>query len=184
MVYLKHIQNSEDSTFEKLSKLYQSAFPSSERRSIEELKETIEKSAYMHFYAVYDDEKIAGFSIYWDFGEFIYLEHFAIFPEMRNLGIGRQVLHIIAQKTNKIRILEVEPNQDDLTARRILFYQRNGYSLASKNYNQPHYGKQGIGIPLWIMSSETIDKEKLENYIAIIKRQVYFAFYKDKPYKK
>lgn len=175
MIKLDRIISISDPILEDLLELYIESFPLRERRETDALKRHITNKENMFFNAIYESEELAGFIIYWNFDEFIYVEHLAIFPEMRNRKIGRQILEFLAANFSKTRLLEVEPHTDELSGRRIDFYQRSGYEVLEKNYIQPPYPEhEDEGISLWIMgNTDTASKERLPEYIRIIKEEVY-----------
>ena len=70
-----------------------------------------------------------------------------------------------------IRLLEVEPAEDELTTRRVAFYRRNGYRIVDRSYVQPSYENFGDAAPLWIMGNDT--PERLPEFIERIKKEVY-----------
>lgn len=51
----------------------------------------------------------------------------------------QQVLNYVADHLKGIRLLEVEPMQDEMTTRRVRYYQRNGYQVLEEEYIQPSY---------------------------------------------
>ncbi len=175
MIILKRIIDAGNCLLDQLFHLYVEAFPQEERRDIDQLKYLIENQTKMHFNAIEYAGELCGLFIYWDFGSFFYLEHFAVLPEKRNKKIGEQVLDYAAQQMKAPRILEVEPASNEITARRINYYRRNGYEILEKNYIQPSYRKDSVmGIPLWVMGNpETIQPDLLKEYIQTIKREVY-----------
>ncbi|MCQ2350783.1 MAG: GNAT family N-acetyltransferase [Paludibacteraceae bacterium] len=172
MITLKPISSYPDTTFVELCKLYVEAFPRDERRSVEGLKLTLQTPEMM-FYVIESDGVTAGFSIAWKLSGFVYLEHFAVKPSMRGRGIGEQVMKIYADMFGHNIILEVEPDTDNLTHRRIEFYKRCGFDVVSKDYIQPKYEGSGDAMPLWIMASCTPSVVELERWICEVKSKVY-----------
>ena len=67
------------------------------------LKRMIENHAPMYFNAIECDGELSGMFVYWDMGDFYYLEHLAVFPEMRNKKIGQQVLDYVAEHLKGVR---------------------------------------------------------------------------------
>ena len=129
MMTLIRITSADDSRLNRLIPLYEESFPESERRKIGQLKRMIENHAPMYFNAIECDGELSGMFVYWDMGDFYYLEHLAVFPEMRNKKIGQQVLDYVAEHLKGIRLLEVEPTEDEMTTRRVNYYRRNGCLL-------------------------------------------------------
>ena len=117
----------------KLLDLYETSFPASERRDRTKLTDMIGTNDFMRFCAIIDNhDQLAGLFIYWDFPQFVYGEHFAIFPEMRNHGVGRDLLGHLFAITDKPIYIEVEPAEDEMSVRRVEFYRRNGFETVTK----------------------------------------------------
>lgn len=175
MITLKRITSSEDADFIKLMALYEEAFPAEERREHAQLEHLLQSHPEMYFNSIECDNQLAGLFVYWNFGEFWYLEHLAIYAEMRNKQIGQQVLDFARQNLSGIRLLEAEPADDGMAARRINYYQRNGYKILDKDYVQPSYDGVRQAFPLWVMGSEEYpEKLLLEKHINVIKEEVYY----------
>ncbi|MDE6854772.1 MAG: GNAT family N-acetyltransferase [Muribaculaceae bacterium] len=98
----------------------------------------------------------AGFVTLWDFGTFVYIEHFAIESSLRGHGTGAQVLALLRDMLARPIVLEAEPVSDDnpMAARRIAFYCRNGFALLDHDYVQPPYQAGLPSVPLRLMSTD------------------------------
>ena len=171
MIKLIRITDGQDSRLEHLVPLYEEAFCSSERRTVGQLRRMIGATPAMHFNMIESDGELCGLFVYWDMGEFYYLEHLAVAPHMRNRKIGQQVLEYVETSLPGIRLLEVEPAEDELTTRRVAFYRRNGYRIVDRSYVQPSYENFGDAAPLWIMGNDT--PERLPEFIERIKKEGY-----------
>ena len=124
---LTRITDPNSDAFNRLMDLYEQSFPPAERRERQSLASLLSKEARMHFCSIIDDDgTMAGLFIYWDLHTFIYMEHFAVFPDMRNRGIGRRMLQHLFTLADKPLVLEAEPADDEMAKRRIDFYRRNG----------------------------------------------------------
>lgn len=180
MIGLDRILSAEDPRMAELITLYEEAFPESERRDIRQLKELIGNCPRMYFNAVEEEGQLAGLFVYWNFGDFYYLEHLAVYAHMRNRKIGQQVLEYVAKHLSGVRLLEVEPPVTEISVRRINYYRRNGYEVLDETYRQPSYRRTGEDYSLWIMGNcARIGKEKLQEYIESIKQEVYIRHYLD-----
>jgi ribosomal protein S18 acetylase RimI-like enzyme len=156
--------------------IYAEAFPPSERRSEKQLKRLIKENDSMYFNLVLFEGKIAGLFVYWNLADFFFLEHLAISPDMRNHKIGQQVLDWIADNLNGIRLMEVEPSgSSEFASRRIAYYERNGYKILNKNYQQPSYSNKNISYPMRIMGNQEV--AELNSYIDKIIIKVYTKYY-------
>ena len=153
MVILQRIRSGKEVAFQKLLELYTEAFPPEERRDTEQLAEWLDTKPAMCFNAVECDGVLAGLVVYWDFGTFYYLEHLAVFADMRNKN-GQQILDWIKEHLKGIWVLEVEPADTEMAMRRINYYRRNGFQILDKTYMQPSYRSGGEAFPLWIMGNE------------------------------
>lgn len=92
MIQLRRITQVNDPDLSRLMDLYILSFPEEERRDEKQLFRMIETVPEMSFNAVEENGELCGLSVFWDLGEFYYMEHLAVFPEMRNRKIGQQIL--------------------------------------------------------------------------------------------
>lgn len=168
---LVRITSANDKTLDRLILLYEESFPAEERREIGQLKRIIEAQPAMYFNAIKCDGELCGLFVYWELGDFYYLEHLAVYPEMRNKKIGQQVLGYVATHLKGIRLLEVEPTTDEMTTRRVNYYRRNGYQVLDEEYVQPSYHTYEDACPLWIMGNE--ETPRMPEFIESIKKEVY-----------
>lgn len=153
MIQLRRITQRADRDLQLLLSLYREAFPEEERRSEEQLLRLVDEKEEMVFNAVETEGGLAGLFVYWEFGDFYYLEHLAVYPELRNRKIGQQLLEYVRKCFKKSCVLEVEPPCNEMAERRIAYYRRNGFEVVEKGYEQPSYDGIKRGIPLWIMSN-------------------------------
>lgn len=141
--------------------LYIESFPLSERRPVETMLDLYKADNPFEISVAIKDDLIVGFLTYWDLGEFIFAEHFAISPEFRNGGYGQNVMELFISKSDKPIILEVELPTTILSERRIGFYQRLGFRLwEDVQYQQPAYYEHTGAIPMKLMSYGDINVEK------------------------
>ena len=91
MIEFRKIENSFDPLFPTIYKLYKSAFPAIERRNLGALEAILNYEKRFEMDVLIKGEKSVGFFAYWTFERFVYVEHFAIDPNMRghNIEIGR-----------------------------------------------------------------------------------------------
>lgn len=143
--------------------LYVSSFPEIERRDQNEHNRVMAKDNY-HFDIIVESGKLLGIMLYWETESFIFLEHFATLPEVRNKGLGSKALELLKAKGKTI-ILEIEDPVDDLTQRRYNFYTRNGFKMTEHYHIQAKYHLGCDDLMLKIMS-----------YPYSISREEYIAF--------
>ncbi|MEG1717464.1 MAG: GNAT family N-acetyltransferase [Bacteroidales bacterium] len=155
--------------------IYTQSFPVQERRSREQLEaETVHPKACVGIISV--DKKEVGLFIYWDMDEFIYAGHFAVNPLYRGQKIGERFLSCFLKQLPCPVILEVEPPENEISCRRIAFYERLGLHLFPCDYKQPPYNKNESSVPLYLMEapahtvSYQVDAKLLltQNYASIV----------------
>ena len=168
MIWFEELQ-----TRKKISRLYsayEKTFPADERRDEEQFLALIEKPD-CYIFGVHLEEKMVGYVIIWELENCHFLEHFEVFEEFRNLKLGEKILAELKEKMNQI-VLESEPtNLNEMAARRIGFYERNGFSIIDENYVQPSYGKGKNALQLFLLSNFGV-----ENTSQIVK-EIYAKVY-------
>ena len=87
--------------------LYRSSFPAHELRLPPDQRDVMGNPLY-HFDMCLLDGALAGLILYWDFGTYIYVEHFCVEPSLRGHGLGTLILAELARqnKGEKIACLE------------------------------------------------------------------------------
>lgn len=176
MISIKKLsQNQKEIQFSK--DLYEQSFPIEERREFS-LVLDICKTDLLSLNIIYDNQTKVGILNIWDFNEFCYIEHLAVSEQYRNRKIASKVLEQLNAQ-NKLIILEVELPNDELSKRRIGFYQRNSFSIQPYPYVQPPYrkGEQGIKMHIMANTQMPINKAKYEEIITLIEKKVYKKFW-------
>ncbi len=165
----------EKCVFDQMFSLLRLSFPKCERRDYKGHLSEFGEDKFRSMCYIPDDLK--GFLNYWDFGDFVYVEHFATAPELRGQGIGSALMRVLRSVVgSRILVLEAEPPSDsEIAARRISFYRRLGFELNDYPYIQPSLIEGEKPIPLVIMSSP--DKLSESEYIAMRDR-LYKEVYK------
>ena len=168
MVWFEELQNRK-----KISKIfsrYEKTFPEDERRSKEQFLDLAENPDVFVFLIKNEDETI-GYCVIWELSNFYFLEHFEVFEEFRNQKFGEKILESLQEKFEKM-ILETEPDSlSEIAARRLQFYQRNGFEIVEKNYLQPSYGEGKSSLHLFLMAN--FEPENVETLIQEIHKIVY-----------
>ena len=164
-----------DNGFDEVYAIMDESFPETEYRPYAEQKALFDDAAYKICIKRDGDGETVGFLAVWDFDEVLFIEHFAVSPKKRNGGVGSDMLRELAEMTKKPICLEVEPPEDDLTKRRVAFYERNGFVLNHYPYIQPSVSKGRPAVPLLIMTS---GKAVGETEYLGMKKVVYERVYK------
>lgn len=173
IVALKHIHHP---YIQNIQQLYQHAFPPEERRDFENILYLIEHNPYFTLYIISVNQIFVGFVTIWQCDFFDYMEHFAIIPSKRHLGIGSKVLNCLDKMLKKPLILEIEIPNTPETKARLCFYQRHGFKLWNQiNYIQPSYHHPWLpAISLKLMSKRNIDVQiQFKSIVSEIYKKVY-----------
>lgn len=161
-------------TFDEIYPILEEAFPVEELREKERQEALLDKPQYRLFGIKNECDVLQGAIAMWDFEDFIYIEHFVIKPSFRNGGFGGKKLREIIAWAGRPVVLEVEVPTDEMTKRRIGFYERHGFFFNEYPYLQPPM-RMGQGrLPLRLMTMpERISQDVYERYKRMIHRIVY-----------
>ena len=106
--------------FDQVYTLMEESFPKDEYRDYQKQKELFQNPEYQILIEK-DPEfrEIKAFFAAWEFETFIYVEHFAVNPILRNGGVGSRMLKALTEDAEKMIILEVEPPTEEIAVRRV-----------------------------------------------------------------
>ena len=162
------LQRINETNFPEIYRIMQASFSDDEYRPYDEQLALFEEPEYRIYYMP------AGFLAVWEVESFIYIEHFAVDPALRNSGTGSAMLQELVKQYQKPICLEVELPEDELTRRRIGFYERNGFVFNEYPYIQPPISKGKSPVPLRIMTYKSeITREEFQKMKEILYRRVY-----------
>ncbi len=162
-ITIRRVSDEEDLWYAE--RLYLSSFPEAERREVSDwIAYTWSKPEFRNNIIEYSGSKV-GFVSFWDLGDFIYVEHFATDAAVRGKGIGGRAIETLCGAAGKPVVLEVELPEDELSRRRVVFYERHGFRLCEKKYVQPPYRAGGNELEMKIMWSNAGDIEEVFNDI-------------------
>lgn len=158
-----------------VERLMTESFPPAERRTEADQRQLTDHEERFSCLLITDGALRVGFITLWRFPGFTYAEHLATSPEVRNRGYGKQVMQRLAEYIPGLIVLEVEPPEDEMSRRRIGFYERCGFTLSPYEYLQPPYRPGGEPFPLRIMTagSETFTHDRFVACRELIYRHVY-----------
>ena len=145
-------------------------FVKEERRDYIPAKKLLDKEEYLVYHITVGEENV-GFITVWLLSDFAFIEHFVVYEKYRNLGYGRMALSLIKDKFGKA-VLEAEPPSEGIRARRVAFYERNGFIRNPQKYIQPAYSEGGDEVELVLMSYPDILGE-FERAVEEIYKKVY-----------
>lgn len=159
------------SLFERAFGLYEKSFPFLERRDMDAHCRMLKKADF-HMDILMEKADFAGIVFYWETDSFLFLEHLATCPEKRNNGFGGAALGLLKAKEKPI-ILEIEPPVDELTRRRLGFYERNGLILNPYRHIQAKYHPGDEDLELKILSHpRVLTKDEYDGFYTYMIREV------------
>ncbi|MEG1544611.1 MAG: GNAT family N-acetyltransferase [Tannerellaceae bacterium] len=159
-VVCKLMSSSSDPVMDKVEITYNDSFPPEERREFTLIRQLIDNAPRFKAYQLLRNGVYVGFLTSWQFADYIYAEHFAIDETARNGGIGAAAMkQFMAICTTPI-VLEVEMPTEELSKRRIGFYQRLGFVLDDHSYQQPPYRPGEPWLEMRLMTYGEIDLDK------------------------
>lgn len=174
MIRIIPITTSNQVQYEYMEKLLTASFPENEYRTLSQLRELTDAGNAFVNQIVQDEDRLIGLLTAWDFGNFIYMEHFATDPALRNSGYGKKILEAWCNQTSRPLVLEVEEPVEEMAKRRVGFYQRNGFTLWEKPYQQPPYKPGDSYLPMRLMVRGNLDCEQdFERIKNTIYKEVY-----------
>ena len=159
MIQLKEIKTNHEH-YPFMEQLLETAFPLQERRDSDKQRKNTDENPLFHNTLITDDDMPIGLLTYWDFHTFVYIEHFAIDSRLRNGGYGSKALEAFKQRVAAPIVLEAEEPTDELTRRRIGFYQRQGFIMQEIPYLQPPYRPGDEWFPLKLMVHGAVQMEQ------------------------
>lgn len=160
-----------DADFQRAYDLYESTFPSVERRDYADHLKAMERHNFF-VNAIVEDGEFVGIMQFWEATDFIYLEHFAILDNLRGKQLGQKALNCL-KSLNKTVILEIEPPESSQTAlRRLRFYQREGFLFHPVKHVQAHYHQDDDDFILNVMATKPLSNEDYEKFRLFIDNEI------------
>lgn len=174
IIECKVVESFSDPLLDRVEKTYNDSFPEAERRAFSLVRELVREEPRFSVYALFKEQAYAGFITAWRFTDFTYVEHFAIDASARNGGIGGEAMRQFLALCNAPVVLEVEIPADEMSKRRIGFYERLGYVLDDHVYFQPPYRPGEPMLEMRLMTYGKIDlRQSFEEVKNCIHRHVY-----------
>lgn len=152
MSYFYKIQNADDKWYNDFIKIYAVSFPVYEQRNHEQQLDAFRDERYNLFCQI-GQEMVNSFISFWDFGEYVYIEHLAVNEKLRGKNIGTEMLTQFIEEINKTVILEIDPIIDEVSAKRLQFYQKIGFNMNEYKHVHPAYNPQYPPHQLLVLST-------------------------------
>ena len=162
--------------FPAIWQILSESFPPEERRTEEGQRRLLEETAAYQVYGYRKKDELQAILASWKFDEFIFIEHFAVRQSIRGGGLGGRMLQAFLAECDRPVLLEVELPEEEIKARRIHFYERNGFVLNEYDYMQPAMQPGCEAIPLLIMTHpKTFNESGLNQMRDTLYREVYLV---------
>ena len=149
---LFYIKNTNDKYFKESWNLYLDSFPKDERRTLGEQEEILNDDNFAMTCYV-EDKVLISIVFFWKISSYTFLEHFAVNSQLRGQSFGSRILQKFINE-NKNIVLEIEPIVDEITKKRLSFYERFGFVLNSHEHFQIPFRKGAKELKLLLMSQE------------------------------
>jgi len=163
----ERIMSPEHPAFERVCGLYQISFPLHEQRT-RETQEAVLTNPEYHCQAIFEEDLFVGLLMAWETPDFIYVEHFAIAPELRGQNYGSQALKLLREQGKPV-VLEIDPLVDEAAIRRKHFYEKIGFRQNPFDHVHPPYRANFQGHELVVMTyPEPWDREKYQRFAAYL----------------
>lgn len=170
MEFLK-IQPSDKNRWQQVWDLYESSFPVAERRKADDHLRACSDTLFYPISA-WEGNKLIGILFYWEWDSYRYLEYLAVNPELRGQGFGSELLRYLRDSNHTI-ILEIDPLINELSVRRLQFYERAGFTLTPYRFMHLPYRAESQSQELLILSyPKMITKEQHNHFLKFIDERV------------
>ncbi|MDY9917688.1 MULTISPECIES: GNAT family N-acetyltransferase [Proteiniphilum] len=170
MEYLR-IDPTDTARWERIWKLYEESFPLAERRKKDD---HLRAHADERFFplSAWEGEELIGLIFFWEWDSYRYLEYLAVNPELRGQSFGSQMLKYLRDSEHTI-ILEIDPLSNELSVRRLQFYERAGYTLTPYRFMHLPYRLEAEPQELLILSyPNMITKEQHNDFVRFVNEEV------------
>ncbi len=137
MIEITKITDYHSDKFFKINQLYDSSFPLYEKRSYQGRCAILSDESFHSLYFSHNGIFI-GFINCWSINNSFYIEHIAIESATRGKGYGQQILTLFCQQYKQV-ILEIDPLIDDISCRRLRFYQHCHFQVNEYQHSHPSY---------------------------------------------
>ncbi len=165
------ISQSDKVRWEKVWELYEQSFPIAERRKIGDHIRACNDPQFFPLSA-WEGNTLIGILFFWEWDSYRYLEYLAVNPELQGQGYGSQLLSYLRDTEHTI-ILEIDPLSNEMSVRRLQFYERAGFTLTPYRFMHLPYRLEAQSIELLILSyPKMITKSQHNDFLNFIDEKV------------
>lgn len=165
------IEQKDKEKWDKVWELYEKSFPLAERRRLEDHLRAMNDD---HFYpmSIWNSNELIGIAFYWQWDNYRYIEYMAVSPELHGQGHGSQIIKHLREAHHTV-ILEIDPLINELSVRRLQFYERAGFTLTPYRFIHLPYRLGTSTQELLILSyPKMITKEQHLDFLNFINKRV------------
>ncbi len=165
------IEQAESAKWDKVWNLYEESFPVAERRKLKDHLRASEDKRF-HPLSIWDNNLLIGIIFYWEWDSYRYIEYLAVSPNLHGHGYGSQIIKKI-RDSEHTTILEIDPLINELTVRRLQFYERAGFTLTPYRFTHLPYRLDSTPQELLILSyPKMITKEQHNDFLDFVDKHV------------
>ena len=169
------IRTTADEYFADFWRIYTESFPLNEKRTPDQQIHAFQKPHYqINTYII--DNQIIGFIAFWTDPEFVFVEHFAVSPEFRSKRLGSTVLQQFINEFKIPVILEIEMPVDELTKRRLKFYELAGFIRNPHQHYMPPYHESNPPLEMEILTFPRTISEELYQRFSRFQKEVVMGY--------
>lgn len=171
MIDLRIINSIDDKGWDFAWRVYAESFPEFEQRRFENQVRAMEDKRYKCL-TFWENEKLIGILLYWEWENYRYIEHFAISPELRGRNYGTKLLKDFCSCSQTV-ILEIDPPIDEVSVNRLRFYERLGFVMNEYPHIHPPYRRKYNGHSLKVLSFQSrLGVLEYSNFNIFLKNEV------------
>ena len=151
------------------------SFPFNERRLPDDYKAYLTDNNKDFTVSLFiENSELFGFLTHWQLSGHIFIEHFAVSHSHRNRGFGKAILAEFIEQSNASLVLEVEPPDNEISQRRITFYERLEFVVNPYKYIQPPYHNDADSLNMLLMTNRLL----LNDEFISLRNEIYAKVYK------
>lgn len=170
MEYLR-IEPTDTASGNSVWKLYEESFPVAERRKRDDHLRACGDDRFFPLSA-WEGGELIGLMFFWEWDSYRYLEHLAVPPRLRGQGYGSEILRYLRDSDHTI-ILEIDPLVNELSVRRLQFYERAGFALTPYRFVHLPYRLEAEPQELLILSyPDMITKKQHHDFLRFVNEEV------------
>lgn len=157
----RRVRGVDDPLFVDSLDIYRTSFPAHEQRRVQDFPQAFQDPGFYYEVFLNGKGRVVAMLVTWRREEFVYLEYFAVDASLRGQGAGQRILEELRDAFPYKVILEIDPPEDEISRRRLGFYQRHGFVPNPQfDYSHPPYTGDGEPFPLLLMTHKHLLDEK------------------------